>query len=228
MMSDPVTLRWAAGQLFGLIALALCVRGFASKRDDRLFVLLLVANVAFSLQFVMFRSWVAAAIAALIVIRIHLVRRCKGHAVVMGGGTGRDLLGRCTDMDRAARYLGAGRRPGGHLWHVHAHRHRHALATGGGRILLGGQQPAGGVIRRDVGRSADSADESRHHCSSASRPVVGLKRSKPLRTHAQELWITPWVNPRNASADSALGCMIENRPVRPGETPPRMLGANAL
>ncbi len=83
MISDPETIRWAVGQLCGLIALALCVLGFASKRDDRLFVLLLVANVAFSLQFAMFRSWVAAAIAALIVIRIHLVRRYKGQAGVM-------------------------------------------------------------------------------------------------------------------------------------------------
>lgn len=82
-MNDPVPIRWAAGQLFGLMALTLCVLGFASKRDDRLFVLLLVANVAFSLQFVMFRSWVAAAIAALIVLRIHLVRRYKGRAAVM-------------------------------------------------------------------------------------------------------------------------------------------------
>ncbi|KEZ76059.1 YgjV family protein [Salinisphaera hydrothermalis] len=82
-MTDFETLRWAAGQLFGLIALALCVLGFASKRDDRLFVLLLFANVAFSFQFVMFRSWVAAAIAALIVLRIHLVRRYKGRASVM-------------------------------------------------------------------------------------------------------------------------------------------------
>ncbi|HET7313032.1 YgjV family protein [Salinisphaera sp.] len=82
-MHDPFTLRWLAGQLFGLIALVLCVLGFASKRDDRLFVLLLVANVAFALQFAMFRSWVAAAIAALIVLRIHLVRRYKGHALIM-------------------------------------------------------------------------------------------------------------------------------------------------
>lgn len=85
-MLDNISARWLAGQLFGLIALALCVAGFASKRDDRLFVLLLFANVAFALQFVMFRSWTAAAIGALvvlIVLRIHLVRRCKGRAVVM-------------------------------------------------------------------------------------------------------------------------------------------------
>ncbi|WP_123590200.1 YgjV family protein [Salinisphaera orenii] len=82
-MLDDISARGLAGQLFGLIALALCVAGFASKRDDRLFFLLLFANVAFALQFVMFRSWTAAAIAALIVLRIHLVRRYKGHAAVM-------------------------------------------------------------------------------------------------------------------------------------------------
>jgi len=82
---DDFSMRWLAGQLFGLVALALCVAGFASKRDDRLFFLLLFANVAFALQFVMFRSWVAAAIAALIVLRIHLVRRYKGHVTIMLG-----------------------------------------------------------------------------------------------------------------------------------------------
>lgn len=84
-MFDDLSIRWLAGQLFGLVALALCVAGFASKRDDRLFFLLLFANVAFALQFVMFRSWVAAAIAALIVLRIHLVRRYKGHVTIMLG-----------------------------------------------------------------------------------------------------------------------------------------------
>jgi len=82
---DDLSIRWLAGQVFGLIALALCVAGFASKRDDRLFFLLLFANVAFALQFVMFRSWVAAAIAALIVLRIHLVRQYKGNAAIMLG-----------------------------------------------------------------------------------------------------------------------------------------------
>lgn len=82
-MDHALTGRWIAGQAFGLIALALCVAGFANKRDDRLFVLLLFANVAFALQFAMFRSWVAAAIAALIVLRIQLVRRYKGQAAVM-------------------------------------------------------------------------------------------------------------------------------------------------
>ncbi|WP_348766546.1 YgjV family protein [uncultured Salinisphaera sp.] len=82
-MFDDLSLRWLAGQAFGLIALTLCVAGFASKRDDRLFFLLLFANVAFALQFAMFRSWAAAAIAALIVLRIHWVRRYKGSAAVM-------------------------------------------------------------------------------------------------------------------------------------------------
>lgn len=84
-MFDDLSIRWLAGQAFGLIALALCVAGFANKRDDRLFFLLLFANVAFALQFVMFRSWVAAAIAALIVLRIHLVRRYKGNVAIMLG-----------------------------------------------------------------------------------------------------------------------------------------------
>lgn len=82
-MFDDLSIRWLAGQAFGLIALALCAAGFASKRDDRLFFLLLFANVAFALQFVMFRSWTAAAITALIVLRIHLVRLYKGWLTVM-------------------------------------------------------------------------------------------------------------------------------------------------
>ena len=82
-MFEDWPLPWLAGQAFGLIALALCVAGFADKRDDRLFFLLLFANVAFALQFIMFRSWAAAAIAGLIVLRIHGVRRYKGNAWVM-------------------------------------------------------------------------------------------------------------------------------------------------
>lgn len=83
-MHDLSTARWLAGQSFGLIALTLCVLGFASKRDERLFVLLLGANVAFALQFAMFQSWVASAIAVLIVLRIQLVRRYKGSTAIMG------------------------------------------------------------------------------------------------------------------------------------------------
>lgn len=84
-MFDDLSIRWLAGQLFGLVALTLCVAGFASKRDDRLFLLLLFANVAFALQFAMFRSWVAAAISALIILRIYLVRHYKRHVTVMLG-----------------------------------------------------------------------------------------------------------------------------------------------
>lgn len=82
-MHDALTPAGWAGQFFGLIALVLCVAGFANRQDDRLFVLLLFANVAFALQFVMFGSWSAAAIAALIVLRIVLVRRFKGARSVM-------------------------------------------------------------------------------------------------------------------------------------------------
>tara|TARA_B100002052_G_C15876201_1_gene597116 strand:+ start:50 stop:577 length:528 start_codon:yes stop_codon:yes gene_type:complete len=69
---------WITGQACGLIALGLCILGFASKRDERLFLRLLVANIAFTLQFILLGSWVAAAITALIVLRIELVRRYKG------------------------------------------------------------------------------------------------------------------------------------------------------
>lgn len=82
-MLEDVSTRWLAGQAFGLLALVLCVAAFADKRDDRLFFLLLLANVAFALQFAMFSSWTAAAISGLIVLRIQLVRHYKGHFVIM-------------------------------------------------------------------------------------------------------------------------------------------------
>jgi hypothetical protein len=50
------------GQLFGLVALAFCIAGFANKNDDRLMVLLISANVAFALMFAFFESWTAAAL----------------------------------------------------------------------------------------------------------------------------------------------------------------------
>ncbi|WP_227368866.1 YgjV family protein [Halomonas sp. M20] len=80
---DEPSLRWLAGQGVSFIALALCVIAFASKRDDRLFVLLLFANVAFAAQFALFQSWVAAGISALIVLRIALARRFPGNLAVM-------------------------------------------------------------------------------------------------------------------------------------------------
>lgn len=77
---DP---QWLAGQLLGLVALALCLVAFSSKRDDRLLVILIAANVAFALHFVCFERWVAAGLTALIVLRIVLVRRYKGRWPVM-------------------------------------------------------------------------------------------------------------------------------------------------
>ena len=82
-MIDEIPWAWWAGQGFGLAALALCVLGFASRHDERLFLRLLLANVAFTLQFVLLNSWVAAGITALIVLRIQLVRRYKGSWPVM-------------------------------------------------------------------------------------------------------------------------------------------------
>ena len=80
---DDISWAWWAGQGFGLAALALCVLGFASRHDERLFLRLLLANVAFTLQFALLGSWVAAGITALIVLRIQLVRRYKGSWRVM-------------------------------------------------------------------------------------------------------------------------------------------------
>ncbi|MDR5859852.1 YgjV family protein [Halomonas eurihalina] len=77
------TLRWMLGQAVSLVALALCVVAFASKRDDRLFVILVFANVAFAAQFALFQSWVAAGISALIVLRIALARRYPRNTGIM-------------------------------------------------------------------------------------------------------------------------------------------------
>lgn len=75
--------RLLAAQAAGLVALALCIIAFASKRDSRLFAILLFANIAFATQFVLFGRWVSAGIAALIVLRLVLVRRYRGNPWVM-------------------------------------------------------------------------------------------------------------------------------------------------
>lgn len=82
---EELGLRWLLGQGVSLLALALCLVAFASKRDDRLFVLLIFANVAFAVQFALFESWVAAGISALIVLRIALVRRFPRNLRLMAG-----------------------------------------------------------------------------------------------------------------------------------------------
>lgn len=71
------------GQFFGLASLILCVLAFSSKNDDRLLVLLLSANVAFALQFMVFGSWTAAALTVLVIVRIALARRYPGSKLVM-------------------------------------------------------------------------------------------------------------------------------------------------
>ncbi len=71
------------GQVVGLMALALCIAAFASKRDDRLLAILIFANVAFAVQFFLMGGLVAGAISSLIVVRIALVRRFKRDARVM-------------------------------------------------------------------------------------------------------------------------------------------------
>jgi len=73
------------GQFFGLVSLVLCVLAFASKKDDRLLVLLISANVAFALQFMAFGSWTAAALSVLVIARIALARRYPRNLAVMAG-----------------------------------------------------------------------------------------------------------------------------------------------
>lgn len=84
-MLDNLSHSVLAGQLFGLVALVICVVAFASKNDDRLLVLLISANVAFALQFAFFESWTAAALTVLVIVRILLARRYMGSKPVMAG-----------------------------------------------------------------------------------------------------------------------------------------------
>lgn len=72
-----------AGQFFGLVSLVLCVWAFSCKQDDRLLMLLLSANVAFALQFMVFESWTAAALTLLVIVRIALARRYPGSKAAM-------------------------------------------------------------------------------------------------------------------------------------------------
>lgn len=72
-----------AGQFFGLVSLALCVWAFSSKQDDRLLMLLLSANVAFALQFMLFESWTAAALSLLVIARVALARHYPGSKIAM-------------------------------------------------------------------------------------------------------------------------------------------------
>lgn len=80
---DEMSYTALAGQIVSLIALGFCIVGFASKRDDRLMVLLISANVAFALQFALFGSWTAAVLSLLVIGRIMLARRYVGNWQVM-------------------------------------------------------------------------------------------------------------------------------------------------
>lgn len=86
------TLSTVAGQFFGLTALLLSVLAFSSRRDDRLMVLLLAANVAFALQFAVFQSWTAAALSLLVLVRIALARRYPRNTAVMAAVLTASLL----------------------------------------------------------------------------------------------------------------------------------------
>nr|WP_298414616.1 YgjV family protein [uncultured Halomonas sp.] len=80
---QEVSLGWIAGQAFSFTALILCIIAFSSSRDERLFALMLLANVAFAAQFAFLQSWVAAGISVLIVLRIALACRFARNVFVM-------------------------------------------------------------------------------------------------------------------------------------------------
>ena len=82
-MLDNLTPQLLAGQIISLVGLALCIAGFSSKRDDRLLVLLIGANIAFAIHFVLFSSWTAAALTLLIIVRIALARAFYGSWTAM-------------------------------------------------------------------------------------------------------------------------------------------------
>lgn len=69
-------------QILGLVALALCVAAFASKHDDRLLLVLIAANVAFALHFLLFGQWASGVLTGLIILRILLARRFPGSIPV--------------------------------------------------------------------------------------------------------------------------------------------------
>ncbi|HSM40221.1 MAG TPA: YgjV family protein [Afifellaceae bacterium] len=86
-MTQPIL-----GQIVGLVALGLCIVAFAHKRDDRLLVILILANAAFAGQFFLLGGWVAGAVSSLIVLRILLVRRFKENRLVMAAMLGATAL----------------------------------------------------------------------------------------------------------------------------------------
>lgn len=76
-MAD-MTWQVLAGQALSLVALGLFIAAFSSKDDDRLLVILVSANIILAVHFVLLGGWTAAALTALIVLRILLARRFKG------------------------------------------------------------------------------------------------------------------------------------------------------
>lgn len=82
-MFEELTWQLITGQVVSLIGLGLCIAGFSSKRDDRLLVLLISANVAFAVHFLFFASWTAAALTGLVIVRIILARHYPGNHSVM-------------------------------------------------------------------------------------------------------------------------------------------------
>ena len=78
------TPRWFLGQFFSLVALGLCIAGFANKDDRKLLLLLIAANTAFAAQFALLGSWVASGVTCIVILRIVLVRIYHRNLYLMG------------------------------------------------------------------------------------------------------------------------------------------------
>ena len=75
--------RWLLGQAVSLLALGLCLAGFANKDDNKLLLILIAANVAFATQFVLLGSWVAGGITCIVILRIVLARIYHRNLYIM-------------------------------------------------------------------------------------------------------------------------------------------------
>lgn len=75
--------RWLLGQIVSILALGLCIAGFANKDDNKLLLILIAANAAFAMQFALLGSWVASGITCIVIVRILLARLFHRNLYIM-------------------------------------------------------------------------------------------------------------------------------------------------
>lgn len=82
-MSELLAYHALLGQAVGFLALVLCIVAFASKDDNRLLVILIFGNIAFTLQYALFAAWTATGIMTLNVLRVVMARRLPRNRIAM-------------------------------------------------------------------------------------------------------------------------------------------------